>query len=135
MQGTIGHLLQVKALLHRIVRGGGRTVQATLYEQLRTLFIRLETWTLENPGEHPRELREPLAELAGEMLSCEIDVSAEAIRMGRAQAAASYVTFSQKTGLEVNTVLPKLIKGWRGAERSGPVQQILDQTLRKLVSP
>ncbi|KAK1143793.1 proteasome component M29 [Aspergillus melleus] len=136
-ESTTGHLLQTKTLLHRVVRGGGRNVQVTLYEQLRLLFNRLEEWAPANAGEplHPRELQESLAVLAGEMLSCEIDVSAEAIRMGRAQAAASYVTFSQKTGQEVNTALPELLKSWRGAERSGPVQQILDQTLRKLVSP
>lgn len=122
-------------VLHRVVRRGGRNVQVTLYEQLRMFFSRLEAWAPGDPGRasHLRELQEPLAVIAGEMLSCEIDVSAEVIRMGRAQAAASYVTFCQTTGLEVNPVLPELIKGWRGTERSGPVQQILDQTLRRLV--
>ncbi|KAA8652260.1 hypothetical protein EYZ11_004591 [Aspergillus tanneri] len=133
--GITRYLIDNNTLLEKVLRHGGRRVQITLYDQLRMLFNRLETWASENTGEQfdSDALQEPLAALAGDMFSREIDVSVEAIRMGRAQAVASYITICHKTGLQTSPAVPELIKSWRREERSGPVQQILDQALQRLV--
>lgn len=72
--------------------------------------------------------------LAGELLVREVDVSVEAIRRERAQASVAYIVLSQQRGLEVNGALRESIQTWRAGERSGQVQQILDQGLAKLAS-
>jgi len=71
--------------------------------------------------------------LAGELLTREIDVSVETIRTERAQAAIAYIVLSQQRGFEINEALCQSIQSWRARERSGPVQQILDQALAKLI--
>ena len=72
--------------------------------------------------------------LAGELLAREVDVSVEAIRRERAQASVTYIVLSQQRGFEVNRALRESIQTWRAGERSGQVQQILDQGLAKLAS-
>ncbi|KAF7597423.1 proteasome component M29 [Aspergillus hancockii] len=128
-----GYMSDVKRLVHKALDHGGRNVQATLFEELRMFFGRATTWASEGDESKLRELQKPLATLAGEMFSREIDVSAEAIRGERAQAAVSYITLCQHSGLEINGEIQGWLKAWREVERSGPVQQVLDQAQSKLV--
>jgi proteasome component ECM29 len=127
----IGYVSDVKRLVHKALDHGDRNVQVTLYEELRSFFGRTATWASQGDEPKLRELQEPLAALAGEMFSREIDVSAEAIRRERAEAAVSYITLCKHTGLEINGELRGLLKAWREVERSGPVQQVLDRALAK----
>lgn len=71
--------------------------------------------------------------LAGDLLNREVDVSVETIRKERAQAAIAYIVLCQQRGLEMHGALRESVQNWRAGERSGPVQQILDQALAKLV--
>ncbi|KAL4808561.1 hypothetical protein BDV18DRAFT_101721 [Aspergillus unguis] len=73
-----------------------------------------------------------LSTLAGDLLCCEIDLSVEAIRRGRAEATTSYVKLCQRTGQKVDPELRASIGGWRREERSGPVKQVLDQAIGQL---
>lgn len=127
----------IKRLLHETLDSGGRNVQITLYEQLRMFFSRVTTGALESHDEEPklRKVQKSLAALAGEMLSRQIDVTAEAIRRERAQAAMSYIMLCRQLdiGLDIDGELCELLKSWRKGERSGPVQQALDQALARLM--
>lgn len=129
------YLTDLIPIADKALKNGGRTVQAPLYEELRLLTTRLEEWTSPSDGRgvDVHTLQRPLSTLAGELLTREIDVSVEAIRTGRAQAAVAYIVLSQQRGFEVNEALRQAIQNWRAGERSGPVQQILDQALAKLV--
>ncbi|KAF5865639.1 proteasome component M29 [Aspergillus alliaceus] len=128
------YVSEIKRLILKILSRGGRNVQLTLYEELRMFFSRVATWASASHSEDKlREIQKPLTSLAGEMFSREIDGSAEAIRRERAQAAASYIALCKQTGLEISEDLFRLFKTWREGERSGPVQQILDQALAKLI--
>ena len=120
----------------KALRNGGRTVQLPLYEELRLLLTRLDEWTSPQDGQtvDVHVLQEPLTVLAGELLAREVDVSVEAIRRERAQASVAYIVLNQQRGLEVNGALRESIQRWRAGERSGQVQQILDQGLAKLAS-
>lgn len=131
-----GYLAEITPLLQKALGNGGRKVQITLYEQLQSTFRGLETWAPHRGREEPdlREMQGSLAALAGEMFSREIDASAEAIRQGRAQAAASYISLCQQTGLELSGGLQGMLRNWRGAERSGPLQNILDRALDQMDS-
>jgi proteasome component ECM29 len=113
---------------------GGKQVQITLYEELRLLFTQLDTWASEENVDtnHLREIHVILATLTGELLFCDIDLSVEAIRKGRAEATTSYVKFCQQTGREIDPELRKSVSEWRKEERSGPVRQILDQVIGQL---
>ena len=103
---------------------------------MRLLLARLDEWTSPHDGQNVdvHVLKEPLTALAGELLAREVDVSVEAIRRERAQASVTYIVLSQQRGFEVNGALRESIRTWRAGERSGPVQQILDQGLAKLAS-
>lgn len=129
------YLTDLIPVADKALRNGGRTVQAPLYEELRQLLTRLEEWTSPSDGRcvDVHSLQEPLSTLAGELLTREIDVSVETIRTERAQAAIVYIVLSQQRGFEVNEALRQSIQTWRAGERSGPVQQILDQALAKLI--
>ncbi|PWY76365.1 proteasome component [Aspergillus sclerotioniger CBS 115572] len=128
-----GHLETSRPVLHRAVGHGGRNVQVTLYRQLRALFDQIGTWASERSGESDlRGPQEPLAALAGEMFSQEIDLSVEAIRNERAQAVVAYVELCGQAGLPIDEALQLSLKSWREDERSGPVRQILDRALVKL---
>ncbi|GMF80233.1 unnamed protein product [Aspergillus oryzae] len=100
-------------------------------------FSRVTTGALESHDEEPklRKVQKSLAALAGEMLSRQIDVTAEAIRRERAQAAMSYIMLCRQLdiGLDIDGELCELLKSWRKGERSGPVQQALDQALARLM--
>lgn len=115
---------------------GGRAVQLPFYEELRQLLTRLDGWTSlqEDRKVDVHSLQSPLSTLAQELLAREIDVSVESIRRERAQTVVVYITLCQQRGLEVNNVVRESVQTWRTAERSGPVQQILDQALAKLAS-
>jgi proteasome component ECM29 len=129
------YLTALKPNINRSVRLGERQVQISLYEELRLLFTQLSTLASEGKnGELNRlgEIHGLLATLAGELLSCEIDLSVEAIRRGRAEATASFVGLSQTAGREIDTELRRSIADWRKGERSGPVRQILDQVMGQL---
>ncbi|CEN61536.1 hypothetical protein ASPCAL08190 [Aspergillus calidoustus] len=129
------YLTALKPNINRAVGLGERQVQISLYEELRLLFTQLSTWASEGKnGELNRlgEMHGLLATLAGELLSCEIDLSVEAIRRGRAEATASFVGLSQTAGREIDTELRRSIADWRKGERSGPVKQILDQVMGQL---
>ncbi|KAE8319622.1 proteasome stabiliser-domain-containing protein [Aspergillus transmontanensis] len=136
-EATNNSVSDIKRLLHETLDSGGRNVQITLYEQLRMFFSRVTTGALESHDEEPklRKLQESLAALAGEMLSRQIDVTAEAIRRERAQAAMSYIMLCRQLdiGLDIDGELCELLKSWRKGERSGPVQQALDQALARLM--
>ncbi|KAE8376836.1 proteasome stabiliser-domain-containing protein [Aspergillus bertholletiae] len=135
-EATDSYVSGVKQLVHKAVDKGGRNVQITLYEELRMFFSRVATGALKSHGEEPklRNLQSSLATLTGEMLSLQIDLTAEAIRRERAQAAMSYITLCKQleTGLDIDGKLCELLRTWREGERSGPVQQVLDQALAKL---
>ncbi|KAE8414924.1 proteasome stabiliser-domain-containing protein [Aspergillus pseudocaelatus] len=137
VEATNNYVSDVKRLLHEALDNGGRNVQITLYEELRMFSSRVSTGVLESQDKGPklRELQISLAALASEMLSRQIDVSAEAIRRERAQAAMSYITFCKQLdiGLDIDGELCGLLKTWRESERSGPVQQVLDQALARLM--
>ncbi|KAB8200635.1 proteasome stabiliser-domain-containing protein [Aspergillus parasiticus] len=136
-EATNNSVSDIKRLLHETLDCGGRNVQITLYEQLRMFFSRVTTGALESHDEEPklRKLQKSLAALAGEMLSRQIDVTAEAIRRERAQAAMSYIMLCRQLdiGLDIDGELCELLKSWRKGERSGPVQQALDQALARLM--
>lgn len=129
------YLTDLIPVADKALRNGGRTVQAPLYEELRQLLTRLEEWTSPSDGRgvDVHSLQGPLSTLAGELLTREIDVPVETIRTERAQAAIAYIVLSQQRGFEVNEALRQSIQTWRAGERSGPVQQILDQALAKLI--
>lgn len=129
------YLTDLIPITDKALKNGGRTVQLPLYEELRLLLTRLDEWTShdgQNVDVHV--LQEPLTALAGELLAREVDVSVEAIRRERAQASVTYIVLSQQRGFEVNGALRESIQSWRAGERSGQVQQILDQGLAKLAS-
>ncbi|KAB8240591.1 proteasome stabiliser-domain-containing protein [Aspergillus flavus] len=136
-EATNNSMSDIKRLLHETLDSGGRNVQITLYEQLRMFFSRVTTGALESHDEEPklRKVQKSLAALAGEMLSRQIDVTAEAIRRERAQAAMSYIMLCRQLdiGLDIDGELCELLKSWRKGERSGPVQQALDQALARLM--
>jgi proteasome component ECM29 len=128
------YLEEMTPLVDKAVIHGTRKVQVSLYEELGKLFERFGKWATAGNGQKPEagELQGSLMALAQKMLCREIDISIETIRMGRAQAAAAYVTASQQMGLEVSQALQESVKTWRDGERSGPVQQILNQVLGDL---
>lgn len=118
------------------VGDGGRHVQITLYEELHGFFIRIHDWAPQDSTKKSdlSKLEEPLAGLAEGLFSRQIDASIERIRNSRAQAALAYISLSQQVGLRVIKGLDGLIKTWRDGERSRPVQQTLEEALRKLGS-
>ncbi|EAW15874.1 ECM29 family proteasome component [Aspergillus fischeri NRRL 181] len=128
------YLEEMTPLIEKAVMHGTRKVQISLYEELGKLFERFGKWATAGNGQKPEagELQGPLVAVAQKMLCREIDMSIETIRMGRAQAAAAYVTLSQQMGLGVSQALQESVKTWRDGERSGPVQQILNQVLGDL---
>ncbi|KAL4783488.1 proteasome stabiliser-domain-containing protein [Aspergillus varians] len=129
-----GYLAELKSNIRRATKHGGKQVQISLFEELRLLFTQLNTWASEGDSEanHLREIHGLLATLAGELLSCEIDLSVEAIRRGRAEATASYVKLCQQTGQKIDPGLRKSVGDWRKEERSGPVRQVLDGVIGQL---
>lgn len=130
------YLTDMIPLVDKALRNGGRTVQLLLYEELRLLLNRLDEWTSpqDNQSVDVPSLQGPLATLAGALLNREVDVSVETIRKERAQAVVAYIVLCQQRGLEMNGgVLRESVQNWRAGERSGPVQQILDQALANLV--
>ncbi|KAL4868767.1 hypothetical protein BDV12DRAFT_168978 [Aspergillus spectabilis] len=129
-----GYLTELKSNIRRALKLGGKTVQISLYEELRLLFTQLSTWASKGNSEanHLRDIHGILATLAGELLPSETDLSVEAIRKGRAEATASYVKLCQQTGREIDPELRKSIAEWRKEERSGPVRQVLDQVIGQL---
>ncbi|GKZ35313.1 proteasome component M29 [Aspergillus brasiliensis] len=126
-----GHLEKLRPVLHRILVGhGGRNVQVTLYRKLRAVFDQMGAWASERSGEPDRRgPQESLAALTAEIFTYEIDLSVEAVRAERAQAAVSYVELCKQTDLPIDQAIQKLVKSWREEERSGPVRQILDRVL------
>lgn len=129
------YLTDLIPLAEKALRNGGRTVQLPLYEELRLFLTRLDEWTSpqDNQSVDVPSLQGPLMTLAGELLNREVDVSVETIRKERAQAAIAYIVLCQQRGLEMHGALRESVQNWRAGERSGPVQQILDQALAKLV--
>ncbi|KAL4930607.1 proteasome stabiliser-domain-containing protein [Aspergillus undulatus] len=128
-----GYMTELKSNIRKVVKHGEKQVQISLYEELRLLFTQLTTWASEGDGQthHLREMHGLLATLAGE-LSCEIDLSVEAIRRGRAEATSSYVRLCLQAEREIDPELRKSIGDWRKEERSGPVRQVLDQVIGQL---
>jgi proteasome component ECM29 len=124
-------LAQLRSNIHRALKHGGKQVQISSYEELRLL---LNIWASKGGGEaeHLRKIHGFLATLTGELLSCEIDLSVETVRRGRAEATASFVKLCQQTGREIDAELQKSINDWRRNERSGPVRQVLDQVIGEL---
>ncbi|KAL4776227.1 proteasome stabiliser-domain-containing protein [Aspergillus nidulans var. acristatus] len=124
-------LAQLRSNIHRALKHGGKQVQISSYEELRLL---LNIWASKGGGEaeHLRKIHGFLATLTGELLSCEIDLSVETVRRGRAEATASFVKLCQQTGREIDAELQKSINDWRRNERSGPVRQVLDQVIGQL---
>ncbi|RDW57423.1 ECM29 family proteasome component [Aspergillus mulundensis] len=129
-----GYLADLRPNIRRAMGHGGKQVQISLYEGLRLLFTQLSTWASNRDSEanHLREIHGILAALTVESLSCEIDLSVEAIRKGRAEAMASYVKLCQQAGWEMDPGLRTTIGDWRKEERSGPVRQVLDQVIGQL---
>lgn len=127
-------MAEVKSNIRRAMKLGGKNVQISMYEELGLLFTHLSAWTSEDKSQahHLREMHGLLAALAGELLTCEIDLSVEAIRRGRAEATTSYVKFCQRTEQEVDPSLRASISDWRKEERSGTVKQVLDQVIAQL---
>ncbi|KAL4961449.1 proteasome stabiliser-domain-containing protein [Aspergillus stella-maris] len=128
------YLTELKSNIRRAVKQGGKQVQISLYEELRLLFTQLTIWASKGDSEanHLREMHGLLATLAGELLSCEIDILVEAIRRGRAEATSSYVKLCQQARREIDPELRKSLGEWRRDERSGPVRQVLDQVIGQL---
>ncbi|KAI2993811.1 hypothetical protein CBS147482_8622 [Aspergillus niger] len=126
-----GHLDKSRPALRRILVGhGGRNVQVTLYRELRTVFDQFGAWVSEQSGEPDRRgPQESLAALTAEIFAHEIDLSVEAVRAERAQAAVAYFKLCKQTELPIDQNIQKLVKNWREEERSGPVRQILDRAL------
>ncbi|KAL2864567.1 ECM29 family proteasome component [Aspergillus lucknowensis] len=130
-----GYLTDVKANIRKAIGLGEKQAQISLYEELRLLFTQSNSWVSiedNNDGNQRGEIHGLLAGLAGELLPCEIDLSVEAIRKGRAEATVSYVALCQKIGQEIDPELRKTIRDWRKGERSGPVRQVLDQVIGQL---
>lgn len=112
---------------------GGRHVQIVLYEELDGFFTGVHDWVSEDSKKpDSSKLEEPLTGLAEELLLRQIDSSVEKIRASRAQAVLAYISLSQAAGLQVVKGLGETIKTWREGERSRPVQQRLEEALRKL---
>lgn len=130
------YLLDSIPIADKALTNGGRTVQLPFYEELGQLLARFDEWTSPQEGRKVdvHSLQGPLSTLAEELLAREIDVSVESIRRERAQTVVVYIVLCQQRGLEVNNVVRESAQTWRAGERSGPVQQILDQALAKLVS-
>lgn len=130
-QAIDGHLDKSRPALRRILVGhGGRNVQVTLYRELRTVFDQFGAWVSERSGEPDRRgPQESLAALTAEIFAHEIDLSVEAVRAERAQAAVAYFKLCKQTELPIDQNIQKLVKNWREEERSGPVRQILDRAL------
>ncbi|KAH3247679.1 hypothetical protein KXW31_001125 [Aspergillus fumigatus] len=128
------YLEEMTPLIEKAVVHGTRKVQISLYEELGKLFERFRKWATAGNGQKPEagELQGPLVALAQKMLCREIDMSIENIRMGRAQAAAAYVALSQQMELDVTQALQDSVKTWKDSERSGLVQQVLNQILTDL---
>lgn len=131
-----GYLDEVTRVLSTALKQSGRHVQKTLFEELENLVKNLNTWITEQGSQKSNldELQGPLAALVGSLLSAEIDASVEGIRRGRAQAAVAYITLCRQAGLEVDGTIARMVPSWREAERSGPVQQVLDQALSMLAT-
>lgn len=119
--------------IDKVLKNSGRPVQITLYEELPGVFTRISEWA-QTDGKKPdlSQLEEPLWKLAAELVDRQVDTTVENIRKGRAQAAVAYISLSQQAGLKVNEGLGGSIRTWREGERAKPVQQILDEALRKL---
>lgn len=130
-QALHGHLDESRPVLHRILVGhGGRNVQVTLYRELRAVFDQIGAWASDRSGEPDRRgPQESLAALTVEIFAHEIDLSVEAVRAERAQAAVAYFEHCKQTELPIDQAIQKLVKSWREEERSGPVRQILDRAL------
>ncbi|KAI9373321.1 proteasome stabiliser-domain-containing protein [Aspergillus egyptiacus] len=133
-RGLETYLTNAKPYFRKAIKWGGKQVQISLYNELRLLFTQLSTWasTGESECNTLREIYGLLATLAGELLFCEIDLSVEAIRRGRAEATASYIKLCQQTGQEMDPGLRKAITDWRKEERSGFIRQVLDQVIGQL---
>ncbi|EAW11143.1 ECM29 family proteasome component [Aspergillus clavatus NRRL 1] len=135
LEDTLAAYLEDMApVIDKAVSHGGRKVQTTLYAELGKLFGRVEKRASSADDKNdknlePREMQGPLAALAEKMLCREIDVSIESIRMGRAQAATAYITMCRAMEMEISEQVQRSIKTWRDGERSGPVQQVLNQIL------
>lgn len=130
------HLEGIVPNLRRAMGRGGRNVQTTLYRELCAVLDQLGRWQASQGGEV--DLRGPqkaLAALASEMLSRDIDTSLEKVRLGRAQATASYVKLCAQMRCPVDETLWKTIQTWRDGERSGLVQQVLDRALAAEIPP
>ncbi|RAL08677.1 ECM29 family proteasome component [Aspergillus homomorphus CBS 101889] len=124
------HLEGVMPGLRRAMSRGGRNVQTTLYRELCAVFDQLGTWIGGQGGEvDQRGVQEALAALANEMLSRDIDTSVEKVRLGRAQASASYVKLCEQMSCPIEETLWETIRTWRKEERSGMVRQVLDRIL------
>ncbi|RAH83393.1 proteasome component [Aspergillus japonicus CBS 114.51] len=130
------HMEGIVPNLRRALGRGGRNVQTTLYRELCAVLDQLGTWEASQSGEV--DLRGPqkaLAALASEMLSRDIDTSLEKVRLGRAQATASYVKLCTQMRCPIDETLWKTIRAWRDEERSGLVQQVLDRALAAETPP
>ncbi|PLN84227.1 proteasome component [Aspergillus taichungensis] len=131
-----GYLDEVSRVLSMALKQSGRHVQKTLFEELDNLVKNLNTWVTEQGSQKSSlgELQGPLAALVGALLSAEIDASVEGIRRGRAQAAVAYIMLCRQAGLDVDGAIARMVPSWRETERSGPVQQVLDQALSMLAT-
>ncbi|KAJ5347733.1 uncharacterized protein N7506_000986 [Penicillium brevicompactum] len=111
---------QMTGLLDQVLQHGGRQVVSTGYEELRAFFSRVDQWISDASGE--RQIV-PLNSLS-KLLIRELDGSVEAIRKGRAEAILAYL----KLGSAPDALVTSL-REWRGSERSGTVQKLLDEAL------
>ncbi|KAL3470662.1 proteasome stabiliser-domain-containing protein [Aspergillus californicus] len=131
-----GYLTDVKPNIRKAMELGGKHVQISLYNELRHVFAQLSTWASggESEANTLREVHGLLATLAGDLLCCNIDLSVEAIRRGRAEATASYIKLCQQAGRKIDGKMRNSITDWRKEERSGPVRQVLDQVIGQLAT-
>lgn len=116
---------QMTGLLDQVLQHGGRQVVSTGYEELRAFFSRVDQWISDASGE--RQIV-PLNSLS-KLLIRELDGSVEAIRKGRAEAILAYL----KLGSAPDALVTSL-REWRGSERSGTVQKLLDEALNHVAT-
>lgn len=116
---------QMTGLLDQVLQHGGRQVVSTGYEELRAFFTRVDQWISDASGE--RQIV-PLNSLS-KLLVRELDGSVEAIRKGRAEAILAYLKFGSAPEALVTS-----LQEWRGSERSGTVQRLLDEALNHVAT-
>ncbi|KAJ5157537.1 uncharacterized protein N7482_008637 [Penicillium canariense] len=140
-----GYVRQVIGPLDQALTHGARELVRTAYQELQAFFTRVDQWPgfteAAAPGENdsaqqppPAPRPEPEPVLAGPMralaglLTRDRD-AVEVVRKGRAEALLAYLNLPPEVRGVPEAQLGVSLRGWRAAERSSPVQRLLDEAL------